>query len=100
MDFLVHDETQKHKKKYEQIKKVEYDFIKEPIKVYSLQIEGGTYIADEIITHNCIYGFKGASDIYLRNLNSSIDCTTYFLNQNYRLPLVLFSLLEYLRKEL
>lgn len=84
MDFLVHDETQKHKKKYEQIKKVEYDFIKEPIKVYSLQIEGGTYIADEIITHNCIYGFKGASDVYLRNLNSSIDCTTYFLNQNYR----------------
>lgn len=84
MDFLIHDETQKHKKKYEQIKKIEYNFIKDPIKVYSLQVEGGTYIADEIVTHNCIYGFKGASDIYLRNLYSSIDCTTYFLNENYR----------------
>ena len=37
---------------------IEYDFIKEPIKVYSLQTEGGTYIADEIVTHNCIYQFK------------------------------------------
>ena len=84
MDFLIHDETQKHKKKYEQIKKVEYDFIKEPIKVYSLQTEGGTYIADEIVTHNCIYQFKGASDKYLRNLYLDAKCKTYLLNKNYR----------------
>lgn len=84
MDFLIHDETQKHKKKYEQIKKVEYDFIKEPIKVYSLQTEGGTYIADEIVTHNCIYQFKGSSDIYLKNLYLDANCQTYFLNKNYR----------------
>lgn len=31
-----------------------------------------------------IYQFKGASDIYLKNLYSSVDCTTYFLNENYR----------------
>lgn len=84
MDFLIHDETQKHKKKYEQIKKIEYNFIKNPIKVYSLQVEGGTYIADEIVTHNCIYGFKGASDIYVRNLYHDVFCKVYYLNQNYR----------------
>lgn len=31
-----------------------------------------------------IYGFKGATDEYLRNLYNDVDCTTYFLNQNYR----------------
>lgn len=31
-----------------------------------------------------IYGFKGATDEYLRNLYNDVECTTYFLNQNYR----------------
>ena len=55
--------------------KLEYSFIEKIPK------ENFFAIGDE---RQAIYGFKGASDIYLRNLNSSIDCTTYFLNQNYR----------------
>ena len=55
--------------------KLEYSFIEKIPK------ENFFAIGDE---RQAIYGFKGASDVYLRNLNSSIDCTTYFLNQNYR----------------
>jgi len=39
------------------------------------------YIADE---RQSIYGFKGCSDIYLRNCHADAEFKTYFLNQNYR----------------
>lgn len=38
-------------------------------------------VADE---RQAIYGFKGASDIYLRNLYNDVNCKVYYLNQNYR----------------
>lgn len=38
-------------------------------------------IGDE---RQAIYGFKGASDKYLRHLYLDAGCKTYFLNQNYR----------------
>lgn len=38
-------------------------------------------VADE---RQAIYGFKGASDIYVRNLYHDAFCKVYYLNQNYR----------------
>ena len=84
MDVIVYDDTTKHKKKYEQIIKVEYQYISSPIKVYSLEVEGGTYVADEIVTHNCIYGFKGTSLQYLENFYKDDNFKKYYLVENYR----------------
>ena len=84
MEVIVYDTTSKSRKRYETIKKVEYKYISEPIKVYSLDVEGKTYVADGIVTHNCIYGFKGCSDEFLRMCHADISFTTYYLNQNYR----------------
>lgn len=84
MEVIVYDTTSKSRKRYETIKKVEYKYISEPIKVYSLDVEGKTYVADGIVTHNCIYGFKGCSDEFLRMCHADVSFTTYYLNQNYR----------------
>ena len=86
MEVIVYDTTAKSKKRYETIKKVEYKYISEPIKVYSLDVEGKTYVADGIVTHNCIYNFKGCSDRYLKLYYEDVDFTTYFLKENYRCP--------------
>lgn len=86
MDVLVYDADLKHKKKYEQIINVEYEYIKEPIKVYSLKVEGGTYVADEIITHNCIYQFRGSTDKYLASMYNDKEFEKFYLVENYRNP--------------
>lgn len=54
---------------------LEYSFIEKIPK------ENFFVVADE---RQAIYGFKGSSDKYLRNLYNEVDCTSYFLNQNYR----------------
>lgn len=84
MEVIVYDNNLKHKKRYEKIINVEYEYIKQPIKVYSLETEGGTYVADDIVTHNCIYGFKGCSVEYLVNAYKDTSYKTYFLIDNYR----------------
>ena len=84
MDVLVYNNTLKHKKKYEQIKKITYEYISTPIQVYSLEVEGGTYVADEIVTHNCIYGFKGSTDEYLVSMYEDEAYKKYYLVENYR----------------
>ena len=84
MEVIAYDTISKSRKRYETIKKVEYEYISEPIKVYSLDVEGKTYVADGIVTHNCIYGFKGCSDEFLRMCHADVSFTTYYLNQNYR----------------
>lgn len=86
MEVIVYDTSAKSKKRYETIKNIEYKYISEPIKVYSLDVEGKTYVADGIVTHNCIYSFKGCTDKFLRECHASPDFTTYYLNQNYRCP--------------
>ena len=86
MSCLVYNPELKHRKQYEKITEVNYNFIKSPIKVYSLQVEGETYVADNIITHNCIYGFSGGS---LEWMNKTIDgygTKVYELNDCYRCP--------------
>jgi len=54
---------------------LEYSFIERiPTKNFFV-------VADE---RQAIYGFKGASDIYVRNLYHDAFCKVYYLNQNYR----------------
>jgi hypothetical protein len=84
MEVLVYDKTNKKRKRYEKIIKIDYKYITEPIPVYSLEVEGGTYFADNILTHNCIYGFKGTSDKYLRDMYNDYNFTKYYLVENYR----------------
>ena len=73
-----------YKHKYEQIKKV--NKIKYGNKfVYGLKIEDTeTYVADGILTHNSIYGFKGGNVKFFLNLIRSKKWKTYYLNNNYR----------------
>lgn len=87
MDVLVYDKGKgSHRNKhYEQIVKVEHKYITEPIKVYSLETEGGTYIGDRIMTHNCIYSFRGANYHYITDFDKMWDnVTVYNLPTNYR----------------
>ena len=86
MDVLVYDKIDRHHKHYENIETVQYEYITEPIKVYSLETETGTYIADNILTHNCIYQFKGCTDEYLRIMYHNEVYTKYYLLDNYRNP--------------
>ena len=67
-------------------KLVSFELKKEKVNtiVYSLETGSHNYVADGILTHNCIYEFKGASDIYVRNLYHDAFCKVYYLNQNYR----------------
>ena len=54
-------------------------------KVYGLKVENTeTYVADGILTHNSIYGFKGGNVSYFINLIKSPNWKTYYLNNNYR----------------
>ena len=90
MDIKIFDETQKHRCRPERIVDVSYkDYPKE---VYSLDIpELHTYIADKIVTHNCIYGFNGADPTYLINKERDLEVSVYRMSQNYRnLPNILF----------
>lgn len=84
MSCLVYNKELKHKKQYEVIKKVDFNYITTPTKVYSLKVEGGSYVADNIITHNSIYGFNGASPETLLNITKARDVKIYHLNENYR----------------
>lgn len=84
MSCLVYNPELKHRKQYEVITEVDFKYIKEPIKVYSLKTEGETYVADNIVTHNSIYGFKGANYKYFMDLINNPFVHTYELNNNYR----------------
>lgn len=84
MDVLVYDKEDRHHKHYENIAQIDYNYITEPIQVYSLETETGNYIADGILTHNCIYQFKGCTDEYLIAMYYDNTYTKYFLTDNYR----------------
>nr|DAI57037.1 MAG TPA: REP HELICASE [Caudoviricetes sp.] len=84
MSCLIYNPELKHRKQYEVIKEVKFEYIKESIKVYSLKVEGETYVADNIITHNSIYSFKGANYKYFMDLINNPFVHTYELNNNYR----------------
>ena len=85
MSCVVYNENQPHKHyNYEVIKDVDFNYIDTPIQVYSLEVEGETYVADEIITHNCIYGFKGANYHIFMGLTEDPYTEVYELCDCYR----------------
>lgn len=54
-------------------------------EVYGLDVSKyHNYIADGILTHNSIYGFKGADFEYFKAISSNPEFKTYKLNNNYR----------------
>lgn len=54
-------------------------------RVYSLEVEKHhTYVADGIVTHNCIYGFRGSDVSHLIRFNEQFNFKTIKLEQNYR----------------
>ena len=52
--------------------------------VYSLQVEGGTYVADGIVTHNSLYSWAGAVPEVFKGLRNMEGTRIYDLNENYR----------------
>lgn len=86
MDCVVYDNNSNNhsRKKFLHIINETRNYIDKPIKVYSLQVDGGTYVADNIITHNSIYRWKGSEPELVMNMVQQPDITTYPLTENYR----------------
>ncbi len=85
MDIAVSykNENDKWKLNYYQIDKIEIDTT--PTKVYSLDVEGNhNYVADGILTHNSIYGFRGADSSIIKSLAQNPEWETIKLYRNYR----------------
>ena len=62
MECIVYNPELPKNKDYQTITSVDYKYIDTPTNVYSLKIEEyGTYVADNIVTHNSIFGFKGGN---------------------------------------
>ena len=84
MSCLVYNDQIKHRKEYQQITDVKFNYITEPIKVYSLKVDGETYVADNIVTHNSIYSFKGGNFRHFMDLINDKEVKVYELNNCYR----------------
>lgn len=84
MDVKIFDENEKKRSNFDTIEEITYS--DNSIKtVYSLDVpELHTYIADKIVTHNCIYGFASACPEYLIDLSYQNDVTVYSMGQNWR----------------
>lgn len=86
--------NQKERKKRIAISHIEY--IAGAHRVYSLSVEKThTYVADNIITHNCIYGFTGATPEIMESLMNDTNTTVYNLPINHRNDI---SILNYAKK--
>ena len=61
---------------------------KEPDQiVYGLEVEDyHNYVGDGILTHNCIYSFRGADSSIIKKLSTDPEWTTIKLHKNYRSP--------------
>lgn len=70
---------------YDTIKKIERIKAKQT-KVYDINIENThNFIANNIVTHNCIYTWRGAQvDNMMRFEKEYVDTTIVFLEENYR----------------
>lgn len=84
MDCVVYGSSDNNhsNKHFEHIIKTE--FYKSNETVYSLEVEGGTYIADGIVTHNCIYEWNGSRPDILKRIIKEENVKVYDLNENYR----------------
>ena len=85
MNCVVYDSNNgSRKKRFVNIKNIKYDWINEPIKVYSIETESGNYVADGILTHNCIYEWRDASPEIFYSIIRRADVKTFSLDENYR----------------
>lgn len=89
MDVAIFQDEVKtgYRKEHKPIfKKIETVFYKEYSGfVYSLDVDKyHTYVADGIVTHNCIYGFAGADINSFRNLTEFPNTIKLPLSVNYR----------------
>ena len=56
-----------------------------PEEVYSLEVDHyHNYIADGILTHNCIYQFRGTNNKYIKMLSEDPEWHKIRMDQNYR----------------
>lgn len=85
MSALCYDEDKKNSshKKYDLITKKEYIKNKDT-RVYSLKVEGQNYVADGIVTHNCIYSFRDADVSIFLNMTRDKKTKVYMMTTNYR----------------
>lgn len=54
--------------------------------VHSLEVDGGFYCADGIVTHNSIYAFRGADSASMGRLTERLSAKTLPLSISYRCP--------------
>ena len=83
-DKLVEGNRDAINDKYELSEIVSKNIIPYTGTLYSLKTTSGTYIADNILTHNCIYSFAGARPDILKEIMNRDDVTVFDLNENYR----------------
>lgn len=80
MDLYIPDKTKHTRRQIDKIRIRKGDFT-----VYGLDISKyHNYIADGILTHNSIYGFKGADFEYFKAISVDPKFHTYQLTNNYR----------------
>lgn len=88
MDCLAYVDSYSEKKthkQFETVTNVEYFYPEESnYTVYSLQTDKHTYIADDIITHNCIYEFNGSEPWLINELADEPGVQTYMMTENFR----------------
>lgn len=67
-------------------KLVNVDYYSDIHEFYSLEVEGyHNYVADNIVTHNCIYSFRGSQSDYIINfLDRYKNARRKFISKNYR----------------
>lgn len=81
MEMMVY--TPDGRGRYSPLKEVRY--IEGEDDVYSLSIERyHNYVADGVLTHNCIYGFKGADVNIFKREADKPETKVYRLTDNYR----------------
>ena len=85
MDKLVVDEQ--GKLTYSPIQTIYYND-EDEVKVYSLSVDDySNYVADGIVTHNCIYKFRGAEPGIILDFEfTHLNAKRLFLATNYRCP--------------
>ena len=67
---------------YEQIEKIEPV---SPQLVYSLEVaDYHNYVADGVLTHNCLYRFRGADSSIIKSLSVNPEWEVHKLSENYR----------------
>ena len=83
MDCIIYNSNAKNYKEFKHITCTK-DVITKPTTVYSLNVDGETYVADGIITHNSIYQWKGSDPSLLINLANRSDVELFHMNENFR----------------